>query len=1439
MSQHALLSAGTKGWRSLACSRSELRLDLTLCCGQSFRWRETGDHHWTGVMGGRVWTLTQTDDTLWYHVYNRLSATVDGVEKKRRAGAPPCASIGSEKRSKGVMEVKEEEEPVPVGVSSSPDEKEEELLRDYFQLAVKLGDLYREWGAADPHFKHIANIFTGVRMLRQDPTECLFSFICTSNNHISRIHGMVERLCQSLGAPLCQLDQTSYHDFPSLSALADSSVEVRLRDLGFGYRAKFLQQSASHILDSHGGPQWLQELRTAPYLQAQKALRTLPGVGPKVADCVCLMSLDKASVVPVDTHVWQIAKRDYRCAIGAGQKSLTDKVHQEIGDFFRQLWGPYAGWAQSVLFCADLKKFQNLKETPSLEQKEVKLEPCRNHNLTQNTSLGGRTAQERRSQEEDGVIDRQTDEGPLKTIALKSRKMAPASVLTLIPTLILFSLNPSSGQEIVRTSSPVPDPVPITLQPTLPSSRPSGRGDVSVNVISRDWPTERGGGGGTSAPTRTRTTDLSGPVSPSQTLYSGSIQSQPTSVLTETGTMVTAEPSAVGSATGPKSFPPTKPSEVIPVTSEPEGQMEPEDVDDWQATGSGSELVATVLAVVKKESPVDLTTSGGMPQLRPEAQTAFGDGPSKMAEARIDPTVSLTVQPRQSVLTPAVRNLTTPSPNVTLTVVPVVSGVDTEGPIAGQNSTVTSPSPRSTTPGSTNQQPQSAAPRKPTAKMSTTTHGSTVTATSTELRGQTNPPRTATDPGSTASTSRQSTKTETTPAHTTPPLQVDRGRHFSINDSVPTQRNHSAPLGRPQLPPSSASSTPSLPPSSVLIHNGTYLIWNDLSRTLAFSWQLHVYGSASFFLLLMAGAALGLALSTGMRCPHRGALALANALLFLVGAGRAALFLVDPYGSRKVIPRPIVIALYNFPLPLLVWAQGALVLLAVKGAGLSLLPSALERPALAAVLAVLHCTLLMAVDLLSPALSPVVPLTLQCMSICWGLVLCMTYLGYIFPCLNRIPPQPPVQEEGRIVTALPEGRRTGSVLARVLAVCAVLGVLCCALHVYASLWLYGLLGDWTRFGWVWWLTHFWARLLELAWAFSLLLLSSWVFWRPGGRQGRGEGGAGESRAAGDLASPGQSSGSTNKHTCWAKIVQSLTGKTCGKSESNGVGGGGGGTGEVPNNWAGQERSGADISKSLIRNQNCEAPPSQTRSVKDSNRGRNQRGRLSERGALDDSAGSLLRMQMLGRPPQRSHSGSLERDKVSLYEFDLRPPSPIDLSRSIDEALHREHLLHGGSLFQPLCAPLPTPSPCSAGSQGGPWLRRNSDPQISDSSEESSMPLGGSVRSSVPSRQVTAPPTPSHQGHRWAEDGGVSVPSSVSCPVSLRHSRVSTCHLGEERGDETRPFFTPDSEAPRGKLGRDGAAREEIKTGESWSHDHTRIQKPLRKNWALFMRSKLK
>ncbi|KAM9534017.1 N-glycosylase/DNA lyase isoform 1-T1 [Guaruba guarouba] len=294
-------------WRALPCPAAELRLDLVLPSGQTFRWKESSPGSWTGVLEGTVWTLRQERDRLWYTVY--------GGE----AGADT-----------------------------------DRLLREFFQLDVGLRELYRAWGAADPLFREAAKEFPGVRVLRQDPVECLLSFICTSNNHISRITAMIERLCGAFGRPLCHLGAQPFHAFPSLAALAGADAEARLRALGFGYRAKFVSGTARAITEGLS-VEGLHQLRTVPYAEARRVLCTLPGVGTKqVADCVCLMALDKAEAVPVDTHVWRIARQRYGMELGS--RSITPRAHQEIGDFFRGLWGPRAGWAQAVLFCADLHK---------------------------------------------------------------------------------------------------------------------------------------------------------------------------------------------------------------------------------------------------------------------------------------------------------------------------------------------------------------------------------------------------------------------------------------------------------------------------------------------------------------------------------------------------------------------------------------------------------------------------------------------------------------------------------------------------------------------------------------------------------------------------------------------------------------------------------------------------------------------------------------------------------------------------------------------------------------------------------------------------------------------------------------------------------------------------------------------------------------------------
>ncbi|KAG0380211.1 8-oxoguanine glycosylase ogg1 [Mortierella sp. AD032] len=259
------------------------------------------------------------------------------------------------------------------------------FLSDYFQLDVPLTELYSKWSATDRNFKAKASYYPGVRMLRQDPVENLFCFICSSNNNISRITQMASKMCSEYGAPLTippskedlgtdTSSNRTFYEFPTVEALAQDGVEETLRQLGFGYRAKYIATTARMIRDMQNGKEWLHGLRKVAYDDAHAALLTLQGVGPKVADCVCLMSLDKHETIPVDTHVWQIAVRDYRFRFEgkALPKAITPAIYKAVGRHFVDLFGGYAGWAHSVLFAADLRSIEGrVKEDPDVVKMEV------------------------------------------------------------------------------------------------------------------------------------------------------------------------------------------------------------------------------------------------------------------------------------------------------------------------------------------------------------------------------------------------------------------------------------------------------------------------------------------------------------------------------------------------------------------------------------------------------------------------------------------------------------------------------------------------------------------------------------------------------------------------------------------------------------------------------------------------------------------------------------------------------------------------------------------------------------------------------------------------------------------------------------------------------------------------------------------------------------
>jgi N-glycosylase/DNA lyase len=211
--------------------------------------------------------------------------------------------------------------PPAVATLTSDDDDTLQLIQHYFNLKPNLGQLYEQWAASDANFKKKAPKFTGVRILKQDAWEALVGFICSSNNNIARISQMVDKLCLHYGPLVGHIGTQSYHDFPQPGALTGPKVEQHLRELGFGYRAKYLQKTA--VLVAKKGMAWLEGLRNPEsplvgqkpspagamveggregYRHAHEELLALQGVGPKVADCVCLFGLGWGESVPVDTH---------------------------------------------------------------------------------------------------------------------------------------------------------------------------------------------------------------------------------------------------------------------------------------------------------------------------------------------------------------------------------------------------------------------------------------------------------------------------------------------------------------------------------------------------------------------------------------------------------------------------------------------------------------------------------------------------------------------------------------------------------------------------------------------------------------------------------------------------------------------------------------------------------------------------------------------------------------------------------------------------------------------------------------------------------------------------------------------------------------------------------------------------------------------------------
>ena len=212
-------------------------------------------------------------------------------------------------------------------------------LRDYFSLGFDLSDVHSTL-SRDSYLREIIDRYRGMRVLRQDPWETTLSFLCAQNSNVQRITRNVEDMCRSFGRPTSFSGHTR-HTYPTAEALAGAG-EQALRDLGLGYRARYIVSAAERVAR---GEVDLSALREAPYDDALEGLMTLDGVGDKVANCIMLFCMDKQQAFPVDTHILQVLREQYPKARGVNSSDI-----RHVRAWAQEYFAPYAGYANHYLF---------------------------------------------------------------------------------------------------------------------------------------------------------------------------------------------------------------------------------------------------------------------------------------------------------------------------------------------------------------------------------------------------------------------------------------------------------------------------------------------------------------------------------------------------------------------------------------------------------------------------------------------------------------------------------------------------------------------------------------------------------------------------------------------------------------------------------------------------------------------------------------------------------------------------------------------------------------------------------------------------------------------------------------------------------------------------------------------------------------------------------
>jgi len=195
--------------------------------------------------------------------------------------------------------------------------------------------------------------YLGLRILEQDPFQCLISFITSSNSNIQKIKNNLEKISKKFGTKI-KFENQEFFLFPEPKKLAKASIN-EIKSCGVGYRAQFIKEAASMMMLKKIDFEYLKK---SNYQEAKKEICLIPGVGNKVADCVLLFSLNKLEAFPLDRWIIRILEKYYSDKFQLETKTITEKQYDIIHEKILNHFGPFAGYAQQFLFKMERENYQ-------------------------------------------------------------------------------------------------------------------------------------------------------------------------------------------------------------------------------------------------------------------------------------------------------------------------------------------------------------------------------------------------------------------------------------------------------------------------------------------------------------------------------------------------------------------------------------------------------------------------------------------------------------------------------------------------------------------------------------------------------------------------------------------------------------------------------------------------------------------------------------------------------------------------------------------------------------------------------------------------------------------------------------------------------------------------------------------------------------------------